>query len=95
MSQEGYWVYVLRNEAEKFYIGISHEPTQRLKQHNAGYSTFTRKHRPWQLVWEKGPRDRLSLCDGFVMTSVAPTRCRSILGPAERGSIYPRPRARG
>ncbi len=40
MSQEGYWVYVLRNEAEKFYIEISHDPAQRLKQHNAGYSTF-------------------------------------------------------
>ncbi len=55
MSQEGYWVYVLRNPTGMFYIGISNNPAKRLRQHNAGHSPFTRKHRPRELLWQEGP----------------------------------------
>ena len=60
MTPENYWVYVLRNPAGKYYIGISSDVDRRLTEHNAGYSTFTSKHRPWEIAWRRGP---MSLSD--------------------------------
>jgi len=50
-----YCVYVLRNEEGRHYIGLSEDPGRRLLQHNAGLSKWTRPHRPWKMVWQKGP----------------------------------------
>jgi putative endonuclease len=55
MDPERYWVYVLRNPAGKFYTGVSEDVTLRLEQHNAGASKWTKKFRPWVLVWQQGP----------------------------------------
>jgi putative endonuclease len=35
---------------QRFYIGISENPKQRLEQHNAGISKWTAKFGPWVLV---------------------------------------------
>ena len=50
-----YFVYVLRNEEGRHYIGLSEDPGRRLLQHNAGLSKWTRPNRPWDMVWQKGP----------------------------------------
>ena len=55
MGTETYWVYVLRNLAGKFYIGLTEDVTRRLSDHNAGLSRWTKKFRPWELVWRQGP----------------------------------------
>ena len=55
MTDARYWVYVLRNRADKFYIGVSDNVTRRLSDHNAGRSKWTSKFRPWELVWQTGP----------------------------------------
>lgn len=47
-----YQVYVLQNPSGKYYIGLSEDTQQRLKQHNSGVSKWTKKHMlPWSIVW--------------------------------------------
>jgi putative endonuclease len=55
-----YQVYVIRNDAGRFYIGLSENVTVRLQQHNSGISQWTRHRGPWSLVWTSEP---LSLSD--------------------------------
>lgn len=47
-----YQVYVLQNPTGRFYIGVSENVARRLVQHNAGESKWTKKFRPWTLVWQ-------------------------------------------
>ena len=46
------YVYLLQSlsNPKKRYTGISDDFQERLKQHNAGQSPTTAKHRPWQPV---------------------------------------------
>ena len=44
-------VYVLRNSAGRFYIGLSEDPQARLGQHNSGISQWTKARGSWNLVW--------------------------------------------
>jgi putative endonuclease len=46
-----YQVYVIRNEAGKFYIGLSENVSKRVEQHNQGVSKWTRHRGPWSLIW--------------------------------------------
>ena len=55
-----YQVYVIRNTAGKFYIGLSENVQIRLQQHNQGISKWTRHRGPWWLVWTS---ESLSLSD--------------------------------
>ena len=55
MTNENYWVYVLRNPAGKFYIGLTEDVARRLTDHNTGRSKWTKKFGPWELVWQRGP----------------------------------------
>ena len=47
-----YYVYILYSAtADKYYVGHSTDPWQRLQQHNtAEKNSFTSKFRPWELV---------------------------------------------
>jgi putative endonuclease len=47
-----YRVYVLQNREGKFYIGLSADVANRLADHNAGRSRWTKGKGPWHLVWE-------------------------------------------
>jgi putative endonuclease len=55
MTNDNYSVYVLRNPAGKFYIGLTEDVTRRLTDHNTGQSKWTNKYGPWELAWQKGP----------------------------------------
>ena len=44
-------VYVIRNNAGKFYIGLSEDVSKRREQHNQGISKWTRHRGPWSLIW--------------------------------------------
>lgn len=46
------YVYLLRSESnqKQTYIGSTSDFQNRLKQHNAGYSPYTARFRPWQPV---------------------------------------------
>lgn len=37
-----FYVYVLKSETEKYYIGYTNDLKRRLKEHNAGFNTSTR-----------------------------------------------------
>jgi len=48
-----YYIYILYSEsADKYYIGYTQFPTERLLKHNEqeDFNTFTRKFRPWKMV---------------------------------------------
>ncbi|MEM7373860.1 MAG: GIY-YIG nuclease family protein, partial [Bacteroidota bacterium] len=50
-----YYVYILYSpSADRYYVGQSHDPKARLKEHNHGdrpnqSTKYTFKHRPWEL----------------------------------------------
>jgi putative endonuclease len=46
-----YRVYVIRSSAGRFYVGLSDNPANRLRQHNGGESKWTKGKGPWQLAW--------------------------------------------
>ena len=43
VMEQRYQVYVLQNDTGKFYIGLSENVANRLKQHNSGESKWTNK----------------------------------------------------
>ena len=46
------FVYVLNSEKTSiYYVGITVNVDNRLKEHNRGKSKFTKGHRPWKLVY--------------------------------------------
>ena len=47
-----YFAYVLRNDRDRRYIGVSCDPQTHLNQHNMGVSIWTAKHGPWSLAWK-------------------------------------------
>ena len=55
MTADTYWVYILRNPAAKFYIGLTDDVARRLNDHNSGQSKWTRKFAPGKWF---GRRDR-------------------------------------
>lgn len=62
-------VYILKSEvAPKSYVGATNNLSRRLKEHNAGKHSYTRKHRPWKVIrsedfetWEEARRRELFL----------------------------------
>ncbi len=55
MAEERYWVYVLRNPAGRFYIGVTSDVARRVSEHNTGQSKWTSKFGPWEVVWQRAP----------------------------------------
>lgn len=53
------YVYLLQciAEPERYYVGLSNEPTRRLEEHNSGMSIHTNKFRPWKIVVSIGFAD--------------------------------------
>jgi putative endonuclease len=47
-----YRVYILQNREARFYIGLSDNVANRIEQHNAGESGWTKSKGPWKLVWK-------------------------------------------
>ena len=48
-----YYIYILFSEtADKFYVGYTQSPKERLWKHNKQehFNTFTRKFRPWKMM---------------------------------------------
>ena len=45
-----YYVYVIRNEIDEFYIGYTADLKKRLAEHNAGGTQSTKNHQ-WELVY--------------------------------------------
>ena len=47
-----FYVYVLESETVSIlYIGFTVDLMKRLEEHNKGLSNFTRKYKPWKLIY--------------------------------------------
>ena len=47
-----YYVYILYSESfDKFYIGQTNDLDDRIKRHNAGSESYTKRFVPWILKW--------------------------------------------
>jgi putative endonuclease len=47
-----YFVYILYSQSrDRYYIGYTHNPQERLEEHNLGATTSNRSGRPWILVY--------------------------------------------
>lgn len=47
------WLYVLKNEKNKYYIGSTINLERRLKEHNYGNTRSTKRNRPWHVVFSQ------------------------------------------
>jgi len=49
-----YYVYILKSENfHKSYVGCTDNLDRRIKEHNAGKMLFTRRYKPWQLIYSE------------------------------------------
>lgn len=54
-----HFVYILYSKKlDKYYVGSSQDPEQRLHYHNIGKKGWTRTGVPWQLVFKKEFTDK-------------------------------------
>ena len=54
-----HFVYILYSKKlDKYYIGSSHDPHERLKYHNIGLKGWTKRGIPWKIVYKKGFDDK-------------------------------------
>lgn len=49
-----YFIYLLHNKLDKFYIGSTGNLKKRVEQHNQGYVKSTKTGIPWNLVYFEG-----------------------------------------
>lgn len=49
---EMYQVYIIKNQADQKYIGLSEDIEKRLADHNLGKSKWTKGKGPWKVVRE-------------------------------------------
>jgi len=48
-------VYVIESMSDgPWYTGMSKDTNNCLKEHNTGKNRFTKGHRPWKVIYEKG-----------------------------------------
>ena len=49
-----YYLYILFSDSiDRYYIGTSHDPNMRLQYHNNSNKGWTKRGRPWKLVFSK------------------------------------------
>ena len=58
LSPVMYWVYILKNKNNNYYIGQTENLEQRLKDHLSGRAGWTRKRGPWELCYKKNYETR-------------------------------------
>ena len=47
-----YFVYIIQSESnQSYYVGMAMDVHARLKEHNAGKSTYTKTFMPWKLIY--------------------------------------------
>ena len=55
-----YFVYILRSNKcpERLYIGLTNDIGERLKEHNAGASRYSKTYAPWEMEAYIAMRDK-------------------------------------
>ena len=56
-----FYVYLIQSEVDaSFYIGYTSNLELRIKQHNNGESTYSRRKKPWKLVYSEELENKTS-----------------------------------
>jgi putative endonuclease len=56
-----FFVYIIYSQSkDRYYIGYTHNPDERLVEHNLGATPSTRSGRPLKLVYEEECEDKTS-----------------------------------
>ena len=54
-----YFVYILSSlVSKKSYVGITDNLKRRLAQHNAGNGYYTKRYKPWKIIYTEKLEDR-------------------------------------
>ncbi|MFA4996365.1 MAG: GIY-YIG nuclease family protein [Patescibacteria group bacterium] len=49
-----FYVYVLSStNYKKSYVGCTDNPDRRIKEHNSGKMAFTKRFKPWELIYHE------------------------------------------
>ncbi|WP_346861734.1 GIY-YIG nuclease family protein [uncultured Draconibacterium sp.] len=83
MVSPDYFVYLIQSENDGvWYVGLSANPVERLKQHNKGKSKFTKGHIPWRLLYQDkvGSLSDTRKKEKYYKTSAGKRRLKKILG---------------
>lgn len=48
-----YYLYVIKSDNNRYYIGITENIVRRLEAHNAGLSTWTKRYKNWIVVYKE------------------------------------------
>lgn len=52
MISKKFYIYILKSKIDRtYYVGYSDNVTRRLVEHNRGKSTYTKGHRPYDIVY--------------------------------------------
>lgn len=55
-----YYVYVLKSiNYKKSYVGMTKDLDRRLTEHNQGKSYYTRRYKPWEIIYKELFNDEL------------------------------------
>ncbi|MCL5675926.1 MAG: GIY-YIG nuclease family protein [Patescibacteria group bacterium] len=55
-----YYVYVLKSKiAKKSYVGLTNNVKRRLLEHNTGKDTYTKRYKPWIVIYFESVEDRV------------------------------------
>ncbi len=46
-----YYVYVLKNNISKHYVGHTNNIERRIIEHNSGMSPYTKNKGPWEIIY--------------------------------------------
>jgi len=83
MNLPEYYIYLIESENDGiWYVGLSQNPKERLIQHNAGKSKFTKGHIPWLLLFEEkiGSLSEARKKEKYYKSSAGKRRLTKILG---------------
>ena len=83
MENSEYYIYLLESESDGiWYVGLSCNPDERLKQHNRGKSKFTKGHIPWKLLYKEkiGNLKDARQKEKYYKTAAGKRRLKKILG---------------
>lgn len=54
IGQRMFYTYVLKSTvAEKSYVGFTHDLERRIREHNSGKHSYTKRYAPWLLIYKE------------------------------------------
>jgi putative endonuclease len=55
-----YYVYILKSiQYKKTYTGITNDLLRRIKEHNAGHHVYTKRYKPWTIIYSEKFKNRI------------------------------------